>query len=142
MTDAPSQDGDLAFFEDLHPPASDFRADVLSGLSRPQKALSPKYFYDQAGSKIFDRITEAPEYYVARTELALLDRIAPDVVVAPVLGRRQDLTEVAQVLAAARFSGLLCGVATSPVCARLVAREVAASAPGLRVTVITDAAPG
>ena len=79
MTDAIStQEGALAFFEDLHPPASDFRADVLSGLSRPQKALSPKYFYDKTGSKIFDRITEAPEYYVARTEIALLDRIGPE----------------------------------------------------------------
>lgn len=80
MTDASPlpQDGDLAFFEDLHPPASDFRADVLAGLSRPQKALSPKYFYDTTGSKIFDRITQAPEYYVSRTEIGLLDRIAPE----------------------------------------------------------------
>lgn len=79
MTNAsPERDGDLAFFEDLQPPASDFRADVLSGLSRPQKALSPKYFYDTEGSRIFDRITEAPEYYVARTELALLDAIGPE----------------------------------------------------------------
>lgn len=72
------QGGDLAFFEDLHPPASDFRADVLAGLARPQKALSPKYFYDQAGSEIFDQITLAPEYYVTRTELALLDQIGPE----------------------------------------------------------------
>lgn len=79
MTDTPEpKDGDLAFFEDLHPPASDFRADVLSGLSRPQKALSPKYFYDNAGSKIFDQITQMPEYYVSRTELALLDAIGPE----------------------------------------------------------------
>jgi dimethylhistidine N-methyltransferase len=79
MTDASApQDGDLAFFEDLHPPASDFRADVLAGLSRPQKTLSPKYFYDKTGSEIFDRITQAPEYYVTRTELALLDAIGPE----------------------------------------------------------------
>lgn len=70
--------GVLAFFEDMHPPASDFRADVLAGLSRPQKALQPKYFYDKTGSEIFDRITQAPEYYVMRTELALLDRIAAE----------------------------------------------------------------
>jgi len=70
--------GALAFFEDMHPPASDFEADVLAGLSRPQKALQPKYFYDKAGSEIFDRITEAPEYYVMRTELDLLDRIGPE----------------------------------------------------------------
>jgi dimethylhistidine N-methyltransferase len=62
----------------MHPPASDFKADVLAGLSKPQKALQPKYFYDKTGSEIFDRITQAPEYYVMRTELALLDQIAPE----------------------------------------------------------------
>lgn len=78
MTDAtPNADGGLAFFEDLHPPAGDFKADVLAGLSKPQKALDAKYFYDAAGSEIFDAITEAPEYYLTRTELALLDEIAP-----------------------------------------------------------------
>ena len=70
--------GALAFYEDMHPPASDFKADVLAGLSKPQKALQPKYFYDKTGSEIFDRITEAPEYYVTRTELALLDEIGPE----------------------------------------------------------------
>ena len=71
--------GHLAFFEDLHPPKSDFRADVLLGLSKPQKAIEPKYFYDQAGSEIFDRITNAPEYYLTRTELALLEKIGPEI---------------------------------------------------------------
>ena len=70
--------GALAFFKDLQPSASDFRADVLAGLRKPQKAISPKYFYDAAGSAIFDRITEAPEYYPTRTELSLLDRIGPE----------------------------------------------------------------
>ncbi|XBQ17412.1 MAG: L-histidine N(alpha)-methyltransferase [Oceanicaulis sp.] len=79
MTDtAEPGEGALAFFEDMHPHAADFRADVLAGLSRPQKLLHAKYFYDKTGSEIFDRITEAPEYYVMRTELALLDRIGPE----------------------------------------------------------------
>ncbi|MCP2678917.1 L-histidine N(alpha)-methyltransferase [Maricaulaceae bacterium NA33B04] len=78
MTDATQNaDGGLAFFEDLHPPEGDFKADVLAGLSKPQKTLDAKYFYDAAGSEIFDAITEAPEYYLTRTELALLDEIAP-----------------------------------------------------------------
>ncbi|MFN3834416.1 MAG: L-histidine N(alpha)-methyltransferase [Glycocaulis sp.] len=68
----------LAFFEDLHPPASDFRADVLAGLARPQKALPPKYYYDEAGSRLFDAITRQPEYYLTQTELALLDGIGPE----------------------------------------------------------------
>ena len=74
---AKTEAGALAFYEDMHPPAGDFKADVIAGLSKPQKALQPKYFYDKTGSEIFDRITEAPEYYVMRTELALLDEIAP-----------------------------------------------------------------
>ena len=54
------------------PPADRFRADVLAGLSRPRKRLPPKYFYDAAGSRLFDRITELPEYYPTRTELSIL----------------------------------------------------------------------
>lgn len=68
----------LAFYLDLHPPTSDFRSDILEGFSKPQKTISPKYFYNQKGSEIFDRITEAPEYYPTRTEVALLDRIGPE----------------------------------------------------------------
>jgi dimethylhistidine N-methyltransferase len=49
-----------------------FRADVLAGLSRPKKRLPAKYFYDAAGSRLFDRITELPEYYPTRTELGIL----------------------------------------------------------------------
>jgi dimethylhistidine N-methyltransferase len=58
---------------DLHPPRSDFRADVLEGLQREQKSISPKYFYDAAGSALFDAITGLPEYYPTRTELAIMD---------------------------------------------------------------------
>jgi len=49
-----------------------FHADVQTGLSRPQKRLPSKYFYDAAGSRLFDRITELPEYYPTRTELAIM----------------------------------------------------------------------
>jgi dimethylhistidine N-methyltransferase len=51
---------------------SRFRTDVLAGLSRPQKQLPAKYFYDEAGSRLFDRITELPEYYPTRTELGIM----------------------------------------------------------------------
>src|SRR4051794_26658246 len=53
-------------------PTDRFRADVLAGLSRPRKRLSARYFYDAAGSRLFDRITELPEYYPTRTELGIL----------------------------------------------------------------------
>ena len=47
--------------------------DVAYGLSRPQKELPPKYFYDRRGSELFDEITRLPEYYLTRAERALLD---------------------------------------------------------------------
>jgi len=40
----------------------EFEADVLEGLSRPQKALAPKYFYDEVGSALFEAICKTPEY--------------------------------------------------------------------------------
>jgi dimethylhistidine N-methyltransferase len=51
-----------------------FRDDVVAGLSLPDKALAPKYFYDAAGSRLFERICRLPEYYLTRTELALTRR--------------------------------------------------------------------
>jgi dimethylhistidine N-methyltransferase len=54
------------------PPVDGFEADVLAGLSKPRKELSAKYFYDAEGSRLFEEITELPEYYPTRTELALL----------------------------------------------------------------------
>jgi L-histidine Nalpha-methyltransferase len=48
-----------------------FFQDVIFGLSRPQKTLPPKYFYDDAGSRLFERICRLPEYYLTRSELAL-----------------------------------------------------------------------
>lgn len=48
-----------------------FRDDVIAGLSLPQKALPPKYFYDAIGSRLFERICRLREYYPTRTELAL-----------------------------------------------------------------------
>ena len=61
----------------LRPAVADpFRTDVLAGLSRPQKRLSAKYFYDAAGSRLFDRITELDEYYPTRTELGIMRKHA------------------------------------------------------------------
>ena len=60
---------------DLAPAASDFLGDVLRGLRSEPKTLSPKYFYDAAGSALFDQICELPEYYVTRTELAIMDQL-------------------------------------------------------------------
>jgi dimethylhistidine N-methyltransferase len=49
----------------------------LEGLSKPHKAISSKYFYDEAGSALFEAICEIEEYYPTRVEMALLQEIAP-----------------------------------------------------------------
>jgi dimethylhistidine N-methyltransferase len=55
-----------------------FRRDVLDGLRADQKHLPSKYFYDQRGSRLFDRICDLPEYYPTRTEMAIMHRHAPE----------------------------------------------------------------
>ncbi len=53
--------------------ASDsIHAEVLRGLLGNPKTLSPKLFYDRAGARLFEAICELPEYYLTRTELAIL----------------------------------------------------------------------
>lgn len=71
VTDLHAPYGDLAFFLDLHPDLGNFRSDVIEGLSRPEKSLSPKYFYDERGSKLFEEITSLEEYYPTRTEKSI-----------------------------------------------------------------------
>jgi len=73
------------------PGTAAFRADVLRGLSAPTKELPCKYFYDEAGSELFERITALPEYYLTRTERAIMARHAPEM--AALLGRRCLLIE-------------------------------------------------
>jgi L-histidine N-alpha-methyltransferase len=51
--------------------------DVLRGLGERPRSLPPKYFYDAAGSRLFDEITRLPEYYLTRVEDGLLDTLAP-----------------------------------------------------------------
>ncbi len=57
--------------------ANEFAADVVAGLTGKPKRLPPKYFYDAAGSALFERITQLPEYYPTRSELGLLSEHAP-----------------------------------------------------------------
>jgi dimethylhistidine N-methyltransferase len=51
---------------------SDFGRDLIAGLLAHPKRLPPKHFYDTAGSLLFERITELPEYYPTRTEVGIL----------------------------------------------------------------------
>ena len=49
-----------------------FRADVLTGLAQPQKAVPARWFYDERGSQLFEDITKVPEYYPTRAETEIL----------------------------------------------------------------------
>jgi dimethylhistidine N-methyltransferase len=53
---------------------SDFLSDVIAGLSSNPRALPCKYFYDERGAALFQKICELPEYYITRTEIDILDR--------------------------------------------------------------------
>jgi len=54
------------------------RAELLAGLTAPAAHTSPKYLYDALGSRLFEAITELPEYYPTRTEAAIFARHAAD----------------------------------------------------------------
>jgi L-histidine Nalpha-methyltransferase len=53
-----------------------FASEVEQGLTSHPKTLPSKLFYDAAGSALFEKITELPEYYLTRTELAILQKSA------------------------------------------------------------------
>ncbi len=57
-----------------------FASDVAVGLTRPRKRLSPKYFYDELGSALFEAICALPEYYLTRAETEILETYAPEMV--------------------------------------------------------------
>src|SRR5688572_6500645 len=52
---------------------SAFRADVLAGLAAPIPAVPARWLYDRRGSELFEEITRLPEYYLTRTDMALLE---------------------------------------------------------------------
>lgn len=68
----PSCPPGLAEFVDYGHDADTFGVDVIAGLAATRKAIPPKYFYDERGSRLFDAICRLPEYYPTRTEMALL----------------------------------------------------------------------
>jgi dimethylhistidine N-methyltransferase len=68
-----------------------FGADMERALAARPRSISPKYFYDQRGSQLFDAICELPEYYPTRTELAILRAHAPEI--AAQMGPRAEIVE-------------------------------------------------
>jgi len=66
-------------FHDLHSTRNEFLEDVLRGLGKRPASIPPKYFYDAKGSRLFDAITQLPEYYPTRTETSILTENACDI---------------------------------------------------------------
>lgn len=60
--------------------SSPLAEEVLAGLSAHPKRLPPKLFYDADGSRLFEQITELPEYYLTRTERSIFQRYASEIV--------------------------------------------------------------
>src|SRR5437868_848407 len=61
------------------PESADFLADVIAGLSSNPRTIPCKYFYDERGAALFQKICELPEYYVTRTDNDILDRSRADI---------------------------------------------------------------
>lgn len=61
------------YLHDFKPDLGDMKLDIMAGLKAEEKYLHPKYFYDETGSKLFDQITNLPEYYIKRAELEILN---------------------------------------------------------------------
>ena len=74
--------------------SSPVASEVLQGLTAQPKTLSPWLFYDEAGSRLFEEITELPEYYVTRTERNILAQHADEIVAAAAGGRLLSVTEL------------------------------------------------
>jgi dimethylhistidine N-methyltransferase len=69
----------------------EFLTDVIDGLSKPQKTLPCKYFYDEKGSILFEQICKTPEYYVTRTECSIYAKYAAEM--ASLIGERALIIE-------------------------------------------------
>lgn len=92
MSDAAELDlGPLHDYYEFEHADEDFLADILEGLSQPQKRILSKYFYDKRGSQLFEKITRLPEYYLTRTEVALLRTHAAEF--AELIGPHASLVE-------------------------------------------------
>ncbi|PHK96515.1 L-histidine N(alpha)-methyltransferase [Pseudoroseomonas rhizosphaerae] len=112
---------------------------VLRGLTAPRKTLPPHLLYDPEGCRLFEAITTLPEYYVTRTELALLKRVGPEL--RAHVGRGASVVEYgagSATKAALLLSALEAPAAYVPLdiaegAVRASAREIRARFPGVAV---------
>ena len=118
---------------------SDAWNEIRKGLLSDPPSISPKYFYDRAGSELFERITRTPEYYLTSTEVGILE--TRRVEIAAGIGPRAVLAEVAS--GSARKARVVLGALDAPaayvpvdISEATLAGEAAAlrpDFPGLRV---------
>ena len=129
-------------FYDLAPGEESFRDAVLHGLARPRKAIPCKFFYDARGSALFEQICALPEYYLTRTEIAILERNAAEI--ATLVGPHCRLIEFGS--GASRKVRILLNALDAPVAyvpvdisrehLRQAAARLAADFPGLPVIAV------
>lgn len=81
----------ISLSQTLHPSSANFHDDVIEGLGKSPRWIPCKYFYDERGSQLFDQICELDEYYLTRTELAIMERYAGEM--ADQIGRGVMLVE-------------------------------------------------
>ncbi len=65
--------------------------EIVAGMSRAKKMISPKYFYDERGSQLFEKITELPEYYLTDAELEIMREHVDEM--AALIGKTASLIE-------------------------------------------------
>jgi len=125
-------------FHSLPSARQNFLHDILIGLARPQKQIPAKYFYDRRGCELFAAICELPEYYLTRTEIAIMRRFAAEM--AQLLGEGCLLIEYGS--GASHKTRLLLKHLRTPAymavdiaCEQLRAssRELAREFPGMRI---------
>jgi len=136
------QGGALAQFHDLTPAEESFRDAILGGLGRRQKSIPCRFLYDERGSDLFEQICELPEYYLTRTEMALLAERADEI--GRLAGRHAQLIEFGS--GASRKVRLLLDALAEPAAyvaidisrepLRRAAEEVAADFPDVPVVAV------
>src|SRR5215470_6259897 len=111
-------------------------ADVRHGLTATPKRLPPKYFYDDRGSRLFEAICELPEYYLTRTEHALIAATRPAQLVELGSGSAQKTRLLLDALGRANPSAAYVPIDVSESTLRRSAAALRADYPALRVHAI------
>lgn len=128
-------------FQNFPVAGDDLRSDVLAGLAACPKSIPPKYFYDEAGCRLFEAICAQPEYALCRTERALMASRLPDIaaavgpldcIVEPGAGECSKVRLLLDALHPAHL--VVMDIAGAPLAA--AAQALAQAYPGLAVTAL------